>query len=80
MASKHLSLTYAYLKGVNRSLQFEAFYYQNIELPKTKLRGMSPPGGFVSPSGGFSLLLIDQAVPKSSKCHLADQKAICILH
>ena len=36
----------------------------------------------MSPSGGFSSLLFDQAVPKNSQLqrHLADQKAICILH
>jgi len=52
----------------------------SIELLNNKLHGLSPPGGFVSPSGGFSLLLFDQAIPKNSQCHLADRNTICILH
>ena len=51
-----------------------------IELLNNKLHGLSPPGGFVSPSVGFASLLFDQAVPKSSQRHLADRKTICILH
>ena len=43
-------------------------------------RPLQGPGGFVSPSGGFASLLFDQAVPKNSQRHLADQNAICILH
>ena len=39
-----------------------------------------PPGGLVSPSGGFASLLFDQAVPKNSQHHLADWNTICILH
>ena len=34
----------------------------------------------MSPSGGFASLLFDQAAPKNSQHHLADQNAICILH
>ena len=34
----------------------------------------------MSPSGGFASLAFDQAVPKNSQRHLADQNAICILH
>ena len=51
-----------------------------IELLNNKLHGLSPPGGFVSPFGGFASLLFDQAVPKNSQRHLADRNAICILH
>ena len=51
-----------------------------IELINNKLHGLLPPGGYVSPSGGFASLSFDQAVPKKSQCHLANQNAICILH
>ena len=34
-----------------------------IELLNNKLRGLSPPGGLVSPTGGFASLLFDQGVP-----------------
>ena len=50
-----------------------------IELLNNKLHGLSPPGGFVSPSGRFASLSFDQAVPKNSQHHLADWNAICIL-
>ena len=33
-----------------------------IELYNNKLHGLSPPGGFVSSSGGFALLLCDQGL------------------
>ena len=36
-----------------------------IELIKNKLHGLSPPGGFESPLGGFASLLFNQAVPKN---------------
>ena len=50
------------------------------ELLNNKLHGLSPPGGLVSPSGGFASLLFDQRVPYYSQRHLADRNAICILH
>ena len=51
-----------------------------IELLNNKLHGLLPPGGLVSPSGGFASLSFDQGVPKNSQHHLADWNAICILH
>ena len=51
-----------------------------IEMLNNKLHVLSPPGGFVSPSGRFASLLFDQAVPKNSQRHLADRNATCILH
>ena len=51
-----------------------------IEIINNKFHGLSPPGGFVSPSGGFASLSFDQAVCKNSQRHLADRNAICILH
>ena len=39
-----------------------------------------PPGGLVSPSGGFASLGFDLTVPKNSQHHLADRNAICILN
>ena len=56
------------------------YLFIEIELLNNKLHGLSPPGGFVSSSGGFLSLLFDQAVPKNSQRHLDDQTAICILH
>jgi hypothetical protein len=51
--------------------------FQTLRRP---CHGLSPPGGFVSPSGRFASLLFDQAVPQNSQRHLADRNAICILH
>jgi len=51
-----------------------------IDKINNKNHGLSPPGGLVSPSGGFALLALDQAVPKNSQRHLADGNAISILH
>jgi hypothetical protein len=51
-----------------------------IELLNNKLHGLSPPGGLVSPFGGFASLLFDQVVPYYSQRHLANRNAICILH
>ena len=48
-------------------------YLIGIELLNNKFHGLSP-------SGGFALLWFDQAVPENSQRHLANQKAICILH
>ena len=45
-----------------------------------KDHGLLPPGGLVSPPGGFASLAFDQVVPKNFQRHLADQNAICILH
>ena len=39
--------------------------------------GYCPPGGLVSPFGGFASLFFDQPVGKNSQRHLADQNAIC---
>ena len=33
---------------------------EDIELLNNKLHGLLPPGGLVSPSGGFASLLFDQ--------------------
>ena len=51
-----------------------------IEKLNNKLHGLSPPGGFVSPSGGFASLSFDQSVPKNSQPYLANRNATCILH
>jgi hypothetical protein len=61
-------------KTQNSTIEFK------IELLNNKLHGLSPPGGLVSLSGGFALLLFDQRVPYYSQRHLADWNAICILH
>ena len=34
-----------------------------IELLNNKLHGLLPPGGLVSPPGGFASLLFDQGIP-----------------
>ena len=52
----------------------------SIEKTNNKNHGLLPPGGLVSPPGGFASLAFDQAVPKNSQRHLADWNAICILH
>ena len=44
----------------------------NIELLNNKLHELSPPGGFVSPSGGFASLSFHQVLPKISQPHLAN--------
>ena len=35
---------------------------ESIELYNNRLHGLSPPGGLVSPSGGFASLLWDQGL------------------
>jgi hypothetical protein len=40
-----------------------SFYVVIIELKNNKLHGLLPPGGSVSPPGGFSSLYFDQGVP-----------------
>ena len=67
--------TIAEIMNVTRSLKT-----LRIELKNNKLCGLSPPGGSVSPPGGFSFLSFDQVVPYYSQCHLADRNAIYILH
>ena len=47
-----------FLSGV-RSVRVK----RHIELLNNKLHGLSPPGGLVSPPGGFASLLFDQGVP-----------------
>ena len=41
---------------------FDAGSLLPIELLNNKLHGLSPPGGLVSPSGGFASLLFDQVL------------------
>ena len=50
--------TIAEIMNVTRSLKT-----LRIELKNNKLCGLSPPGGSVSPPGGFSSLFFDQGVP-----------------
>ena len=71
---------YDYLILWGLAIALGSFKHRFIELLNNKLLGLSPPGGFVSPSGGFASLLFDQAVLKNSQSHLADRNAICILH
>ena len=59
---------------------FLMYLFIEIELLNNKLHGLSPPGGFVSPSGRFASLLFGQAVLKNSQRHLADRNVICILY
>ena len=40
-----------------------------IELLKNNSHGLSPPGGLVSPSGGFVSLLCDQPGPSNGILH-----------
>ena len=53
---------------------------RTIDKINNKNHGLLPLGGLVSPPGGFASLAFDQAVPKNSQRHLADQNTICILH
>jgi len=41
------------------------FFQVHRECEPISKAKLSPPGGFVSPSGGFASILIDQAVPKT---------------
>jgi hypothetical protein len=47
-------------------------YPFTIEKINNKNHGLLPPGGLVSPPGGFASLAFDKAVPKNSQRHLAD--------
>ena len=51
-----------------------------IDKINNKLHGLSPPGCLVSPSGGFTSLAFDQAVPKNFQWHLGNRNTICIMH
>ena len=64
----------------NHATSCFVFNRGSIELINNKFHGLSPPGGFVSPSGGFASLSFDQAVSKNSQRHLAIrmQSAFCI--
>ena len=68
------------LRHINIEPVYFVLFHSFIDKINNKLHGLSPPGGLVSPPGGFASLAFDQAVPKNSQCHLANQNAICILH
>ena len=56
---------------VDETLQFFYKYWTLIviELLKNNSHGLSPPGGLVSPSGGFVSLLCDQPGPSNGILH-----------
>ena len=61
------------------TLYLEKKKKNTIDKIHNKSHGLSPPGGLVSPSGGFASLAFDQAVPKNSQRHLADRNSIRLL-
>ena len=66
------------LRHINIEPVYFVLFHSFIDKINNKLHGLSPPGGLVSPPGGFASLAFDQAVPKNSQRHLADRNAIWI--
>ena len=62
---KSLDINFAFLKkeSVFSKLERYTLSIYIIELLNNKLHELSPPGGSVSPPGGFASLLFDQGVP-----------------
>ena len=68
------------LRHINIEPVYFVLFHSFIDKINNKLHGLLPPGGLVSPPGGFASLAFDQAVPKNSQRHLANRNTICILH